>query len=459
VSRELHKELVTDPSALPPGTEVGRWRVLSQRGHGSYGVVYRVEQVGHPEAEPRALKLALTPQDPRFTREAELLSRIHSPHVPRLQEKGTWLPSAGTAFPYVVTDWVEGASLYEWAFHHQRTSREVLRVLAQVARALEATHAAGGVHRDLKGDNVLVRLEDATAVLLDFGAGTFHGAPALTTEPLPPGTNEYRSPEAVRFAWEWKPFSASYKAGPADDVYALGVMAYRLVTRLYPPAFQASEDRTRLVPAERVPPKALVTVCPELSELICQMLAEEPAARGSAVELAQALEEAAKTAGAEADWIIIPCKAEAPAESTRRKGRRHHGVSRRRRAAALVAGALFVGGAGILLGQQWERLAQWAWAGGKRAVGLAGEEVSMGESSEQSSAAEQGLAIDMPKKPLPGQRRHSCPKPSVQIQGGCWIELEELTSPCGDRGYELKSKCYWPFLELPRQPTSGLPEE
>ena len=189
-------ELIPDPSALPPGMEVGRWRVVSQRGHGSFGAVYRVEQVGQPEAEPRALKLALSPRDARFTREAELLSRIHSPYVPRLHDGGMWQLSVGTAFPYIVTDWVEGVSLYEWAFHHQRTSREVLRVVAQIARALEVTHAAGGVHRDVKGNNVLVRLEDTTAVLLDFGAGNFQGAPSLTTEPLPPGTHEYRSPEA-----------------------------------------------------------------------------------------------------------------------------------------------------------------------------------------------------------------------------------------------------------------------
>jgi serine/threonine protein kinase len=452
-----------DPSALPPGTEVGRWRVVSQRGQGSFGAVYRVEQVEHPEAGPRALKLALVPRDPRFTREAELLSRIHSPHVPRLHEKGTWLLPGDTALPYVVIDWVEGGSLYEWGFHHQRTSREVLRMLAQVARALEATHAAGGVHRDVKGGNVLVRQEDATAVLLDFGAGTFRGASPLTMDPLPPGTPEYRSPEAVRFQWNWSPLSAArYEAGPADDVYALGVTAYRLVTRLYPPAVKASEDRTHLVPAERVPPKELVTVCSELSALICRMLSEEPSARGSAAELARTLEDAAENAGPEADWIIIPCKAEVRSKPTRGRSRGHPAPSwRSRHTAALVAGALFIGGAGVMLGHQWERvtaLAQRAWAQGKRAVGLADEEGAMDESDKQSSADEQGIAIDMPKDPLPGQHRRPCLKPAVQIQGGCWIELEGVTPPCGDRGYDWKDKCYWPLLGRPRPSTSQPPE-
>ncbi|HEX8704101.1 MAG TPA: serine/threonine-protein kinase [Myxococcaceae bacterium] len=452
-----------DPSALPAGTEVGRWRVVRQCGQGAFGAVYRVEQVGDPAAESRALKLALLPRDPRFTREAELLSRIHSPHVPRLHDKGTWLLAGNTALPYVVIDWVEGASLYEWAFHQQRTSREVLRVLAQVARALAATHAAGGVHRDVKGDNVLVRLEDASAVLLDFGAGTFRGARPLTTEPLPPGTREYRSPEAVRFLWQWSPLSATrYEAGPADDVYALGVTAYYLVTRQYPPAVNASEDRTHLVPAERVPPEALVTVCPELSALICRMLSDEPSARGSAAELARALEDATKEAGAEADWPILPRKARVP---PRRMGARSRGgpasVRRHWRAAALVAGALFIGGGGIMLGHQWERataMAQWAWAEGKRRVGLADEEDAAVASAEPPRTERRGFSIDMPRKPFNEQRRPPCTAPAEEVHGGCWVRLNGVVPPCGDQAYEWKNRCYWPILVPPRLPTSAPPE-
>jgi hypothetical protein len=68
-----------------------------------------------------------------------------------------------------------------------------------VARALEATHAACGVHRDVKGDNVLVRPADGRVFLTDFGAGHYRGAATLTTKLLPPGTPAYRSPEAWGF--------------------------------------------------------------------------------------------------------------------------------------------------------------------------------------------------------------------------------------------------------------------
>jgi len=72
-----------NPASLPPGRSIGRWRLLGQRGRGAYGVVYRAESL---EEAPGvvALKLALYPGDARFVREAELLSRVHHPAVPRL---------------------------------------------------------------------------------------------------------------------------------------------------------------------------------------------------------------------------------------------------------------------------------------------------------------------------------------------------------------------------------------
>ncbi len=128
--------------------------------------------------------------------------------------------------------WAEGVGLYDWARVRQRllTSREVLRLLAQVARALEATHAAGGVHRDVKGDNVRVSSE-GHAMLLDFGACWLQGARPLTGAELPPGTEPYRSPQLLRIRRRWeRGLEARYEARPEDDFYALGVMACYLLT-------------------------------------------------------------------------------------------------------------------------------------------------------------------------------------------------------------------------------------
>ncbi|WP_373371450.1 serine/threonine-protein kinase [Stigmatella ashevillensis] len=294
-------------SCLLPGTDIGPWRVQELRGQGAYGAVYRAERMGEQSSGSFALKLARHPMDPRFEREAELLSRLSHPNVPRLRDQGLWAHPSGP-IPFLVMDWVEGSSLYTWGSARTLSSRLVLRVLSQAARALEATHAADGLHRDVKGHNLLIRSADNHVVLIDFGAGTFRGAPPLTDEVLPPGTHPYRSPEAVQFQWRfWRERGLHYSPGPADDVYALGVTAYRLVTGVYPPAQVTRAPAPGQAPfpiPRQIPPEELVTLCPHLAKLIRQMLAKKPSSRGSAAQLARALEQAAQSAGPQADLPI-----------------------------------------------------------------------------------------------------------------------------------------------------------
>ncbi len=96
-----------DPLSLPVGFQIGPWRIRGWRGRGAYGTLYCVERDGRGKEGVFALKLAIHPGDARFGREAELLRRIDSPHVPRLREQGVWEHPAG-AFPYLVMEWVEG---------------------------------------------------------------------------------------------------------------------------------------------------------------------------------------------------------------------------------------------------------------------------------------------------------------------------------------------------------------
>jgi serine/threonine protein kinase len=325
-----------NPASLKVGTKIGPWRVVAWRGQGTYGVVYLVVREGEEQGVPYALKLALRPMDMRFEREAELLARTHHPNVPRFYGAGLWECALGV-FPYVVMEWVEGVGLYEWSSQHNPTSRQVLELVAQVARALEATHKAGGMHRDVKGDNVLVSLADGKPYLMDFGSGAVEGAPVLTREILAPGTEAYRSPEA----WAYQRFyclhpQAHYGGFAKDDLFALGVMAYRLVTDEYPPPTHPAEEGSEvwLDGVGPRPPRVLnPKVCVELDERIMRLLSVRAVKRFncSAREAAEAFEKAAKSAGPQADQPLFLWETQPSAEPLSEKDTASLQVKRRLR--------------------------------------------------------------------------------------------------------------------------------
>ncbi|MCY1022525.1 protein kinase [Pyxidicoccus sp. MSG2] len=192
-----------------------------------------------------ALKLALHPEDLRFAREVELLSRLHHPSVPRLVDHGSWQQPGGLPYPHIAMEWVEGVALYDWARARRPTSRQVLHALASLAQALAATHAAAGVHRDVKGDNVLVSTADGRVFLTDFGSGSYVGAAMLTSPPFPPGTQPYRSPEAWRSVrLPFQPSNTPYAPGPADDIFALGMTYYVHKGACYGPTYPPPRPAT-----------------------------------------------------------------------------------------------------------------------------------------------------------------------------------------------------------------------
>ncbi len=84
-----------NPANLPPGALVGPWRIVDRRGSGTYGSVYLAEGTAPEGSGIVALKLAHHPWNARFGREAELLSRLRHPCVPRLFGQGHWLAPSG----------------------------------------------------------------------------------------------------------------------------------------------------------------------------------------------------------------------------------------------------------------------------------------------------------------------------------------------------------------------------
>ncbi|QSQ28215.1 serine/threonine protein kinase [Pyxidicoccus parkwayensis] len=463
-----------NPAYLPPGTQVGPWRVLEQRGRGACGAVYRAERVDLAE-DIVALKVALHPWDARFAREAELLSRIRHPAVPGLRGHGQWQNPVDTPYAWLAMELIEGIPLYEWARAQRPTSRQVLQLLARLARALDATHSAGGLHRDVKGSNVLVRQEDGQAFLMDFGSGHHLGARTLTWQPFPPGTPAYRAPEAWRFAYRQsrKARATPYAPAPADDVFALGVTAYRLIAQRYLPSAPPEDAKAwRWIEDSRAgAPRVHNERCaPELDALVARMLALRPDARGSARELAEALERAAASAGAEADVPLFTGDEPRPLDEwpVRRVEFRPRRKPRRPWLAVAGMGGLLALGvgwhthtlpemvhAGVAV-QQTED----AKDGGTTAVGDSA--LTAPVSLPRAPLVWSTISVDLPPRPLPGQTRPDtsgrCPGRShVAINGGCWKKLSVGAKDC-DEDYVYKGGCYSPAFP-PARPATSNPTE
>ncbi|WP_043432504.1 serine/threonine protein kinase [Cystobacter fuscus] len=280
------------PDALPPGTQVGRWRVVEQLGVGGQGAVYRVEDIDRP-GDFYALKLALYARDGRAEREVALMmTRAAHPHVVRFHGCARW-PHPRKGWLGFVMDWVPGLALDVWAEKDGTTFRQLATVGATMARTLGELHDRGVLHRDLKPEHILIRESDGQPVLLDFGVAWYEGAAPLTTGPLPPATLFQLSPEAVSFLWRSSERPGTHYAFQStDDLYALGICLYRATTGHYPFSEWLPLDMLQLA-IVHVQPLAPVLVNPRvpraLSDVIVRLLAKNPAERypsGAALDAA-----------------------------------------------------------------------------------------------------------------------------------------------------------------------------
>ncbi|HEX8703593.1 MAG TPA: serine/threonine-protein kinase [Myxococcaceae bacterium] len=438
-------------------------------GQGAYGAVYRAVRVGQEHAGHAALKFSLLSGNRRFTREAELLSRLSHPGIPRLLDRGLLQHPSGVERHYFVMEWVEGTPLYAWAEQHSPSHRQVCRLLAQLARALEAVHAADAVHRDVKGDNVLVRHSDGQAVLIDFGSCHFQGAARLTWQSLPPGTPAYLSPQACLFDLRSvRDRNSYYPPSPADDLFALGVTAYRLVMGQYPPDIQPYKDEQGswqvASPNTRPLLESNSWVQPLLREWILRLLSDSPEERGTAAQLAEALEAAAAEE-------VVPQPAVQPAAEVVPPRRLARARSRMPWLALAAAGACAVFlwtlqrprpvSPEYVVSSTQHASESHAPDAGTTTVGDTSP--TEPESPAQPPAERKPITQEAPPEfyaPQRPDKKGLCPnRKQVLINGICWAENPSMNAEeCVENGYVvLKGKCFSPALEPPQKsvPTSG----
>ncbi len=267
--------------------EIGQYTLEAKIGSGGMGEVWRARHrmLIRPAAvkliRPEGLGSAGRDQEVllrRFEREARATAGLRSPHTVQLYDFG--VTDDGTL--YYVMELLEGLDLESMVEQYGPLPAErAIYFLSQVCASLEDAHQNGLVHRDIKPANVVVsRFGNAWdfVKVLDFGlvklgAGAQDENLRLTTEGAASGTPAYMAPEVVL---------AEAKTGPAVDIYALGCVAYWLVTGKL--VFEGPGAMKVMMAHAHTPPPAPSTRCelpipPELEKLILECLEKDPAKR------------------------------------------------------------------------------------------------------------------------------------------------------------------------------------
>ncbi len=291
-----------------------RYRLERELGQGGMATVYLAEDLKHHrKVAVKVLRpeLAATMGSERFAREIEVAARLVHPHILGLLDSGDV-----DGFFYYVMPYVEGETLRErLARSGELPVHEAVRLLGEIADALAVAHKAGVVHRDIKPENIL--LSGRHAMVMDFGVAKAvteaSGRQQLTTAGVALGTPAYMAPEQA---------TADPQLDGRVDIYALGVLAYEMLTG-YPPFHGLNPQQTLAAHVTQAPAavgQRRPGLSPTLESVVMRCLAKRPADRyQTADELVATLEPLATPSGGMTPTHTQPLQAVAvPAGSPRR---------------------------------------------------------------------------------------------------------------------------------------------
>jgi serine/threonine-protein kinase len=322
---------------MPVGTDIlpPRYRGAKRIGHGGMGEIYRATD----DALGRAVAIKILAERyaedetvrRRFTREALAAARLSGqPSTVTIFDVGEWNDR-----PFIVMEYLSGGSLDTVLSREAaQPPQRALRWLEQAAGALDHAHDNGVVHRDVKPGNLLVD-RDGNVHVADFGIASAAGLDSLTATGTVLGTAGYISPEQAQ----------GERATAASDNYALGVVAFELLTGGRPYERESMTAEAAAHVNEPVP-----SACGRAGRLPCELdpvferaLAKDPAARfASGAELVQSLHRAFdQAAGSTVALPVTP--AAPPPPPARRLPRRAGSRARWPVVLALLATAAIVG--------------------------------------------------------------------------------------------------------------------
>jgi len=221
--------------ALAAGTTLGHYEIRSKIGKGGMGEVY----LAHDTKLDRRVALKILPPEfaedrdrmNRFVREARSASALNHPNIITIYEIGE---ADGTHF--IATEYIEGETLQTRVNRESLSLGSTLEIAMQVASALDAAHRAGIVHRDIKPDNVMIRL-DGIVKVLDFGIAKLSPTDLSEVDSesetlvqvetrlgMILGTVAYMSPEQAR----------GQETDARTDLWSFGCVLYEMLTRQKP---------------------------------------------------------------------------------------------------------------------------------------------------------------------------------------------------------------------------------
>ncbi|SCG80672.1 serine/threonine protein kinase [Micromonospora echinaurantiaca] len=324
-----------------------RYRLIEQLGAGGMSVVWRgYDEVLGRQVAVKVLASRLASDRAfrhRIRIEAQAAARLCHPNITNVYDYGE-SEQVGLTVPYVVMELIDGESLSgRLRRGGQLPWREAVTIGAEVASALATAHARGVVHRDVTPGNVM--LTPTGVKVVDFGISALVGESEKGPDGALLGTPAYLAPERLD----------NGQVSPATDVYAVGLLLYRMLTGRLP--WQASTT-TEMLRAhmyndpEPMPP--VPGLADEVADLVRRCLAKRPADRPATAEVAATLAEAAgmlpvvpvSPASAPADaatlasagTTILPWSAATDALPFSRT-RNRRAVARRRKVEAGVAAA------------------------------------------------------------------------------------------------------------------------
>lgn len=208
------------------GKTVGPFTIVRELGHGGMGAVYLAERHDGKFDQKVAIKMLRRELDTaairkNFDREKNILAALVHPNIASLLDTG----ETDEGIPYLTMEFIEGIPVDEFCVKNDLGLTERLKLFNKVCEAVAFAHRNLIVHRDIKPSNILVT-SDGTPKLLDFGISKIlddDGVDSSTTL-LGAMTPEYASPEQIN----------GHTVTTATDVYSLGIVLYKMLTRMHP---------------------------------------------------------------------------------------------------------------------------------------------------------------------------------------------------------------------------------